>query len=186
MTGVSEWSETWVQVDTSYAHFWSPSNERSESRCCKETDQNKKGKKSKHFRRENQLLGSDTCLVLFPGNVGMQSRNETKWQHEQHSTKLIVSAYQHDKMLLHFPFIETEKKRKKKRREKKIAHPSSRIRTSDLWMTLPLQSTALPTELSKDNWGGSINFLICSCYCCKVIQDHWRCGHCNHFKCLIG
>ena len=120
MTGVSEWSETWVQVDTSYAHFWSPSNERSESRCCKETDQNEKGKKSKHFRRENQLLGSDTCLILFPGHVGMQSQNETKWQREQHSAKLIVSAYQHDsKMLLHFPFIETEKKRKK-RREKKL------------------------------------------------------------------
>ena len=29
--------------------------------------------------------------------------------------------------------------------------PSSRIRTSDLWMTAPLQSTALPTELSKDS-----------------------------------
>ena len=26
-------------------------------------------------------------------------------------------------------------------------NPSSRIRTSDLWMTTPLQSTALPTEL---------------------------------------
>ena len=51
--------------------------------------------------------------------VGMQSRNETKWQHEQHSAKLIVFAYQHDsKMLLHFPFIETEKKRKKKGEKK--------------------------------------------------------------------
>ena len=38
---------------------------------------------------------------------------------------------------------------KKKKKEKKI--PSSRIRTSDLWITIsPLQSTALPTELSKD------------------------------------
>ena len=32
----------------------------------------------------------------------------------------------------------------------KKENPSSRIRTSDLWMTTPLQSTALPTELSKD------------------------------------
>ena len=144
MTGVSEWSETWVQVDTSYAHFWSPSNERSESRCCKETDQNEKGKKSKHFRRENQLLGSDTCLILFPGNVGMQSRNETKWQREQHSTKLIVSAYQHDsKMLLHFPFIETEKKRKKKGEKKNCTsfEPDSNQRPMDDSSTTVHRST---------------------------------------------
>ena len=37
-------------------------------------------------------------------------------------------------------------------RKKKLTKltPSSRIRTSDLWITLPLQSTALPTELSKE------------------------------------
>ena len=36
-------------------------------------------------------------------------------------------------------------------KKKKGYNPSSRIRTSDLWISmLPLQSTALPTELSKD------------------------------------
>ena len=38
----------------------------------------KERRQSKHFTRENQLLDSDTCLVLFPGHVGMQSQNETK------------------------------------------------------------------------------------------------------------
>ena len=43
------------------------------------------------------------------------------------------------------------KEKKKKEKEKKKS-PSSRIRTSDLWISMhfkPLQSTALPTELSK-------------------------------------
>ena len=39
-------------------------------------------------------------------------------------------------------YVESGKKKKK--------NPPSRIRTSDLWIATPLQSTALPTELSVE------------------------------------